>query len=241
MRFDDQLDIGRAMAIFAHPDDLEWSAGGTLAKWIDEGVEVIQVLTTNGASGSSDPEMTRERLTAIRREEQANASAILGVSEIVHLDFEDGYLYPDPAARKALAREIRRYKPDVLLTHDPTARTVQDFYFNHPDHLATGEIVMRAINPDASSGLMFPELWKQEGFEPHLPKAVFLASFLEGTTIVDVSATVERKFDALRCHASQMKDPDGVIDWARQRFAEVGARIEVPYAEAFRLFRTGEA
>lgn len=240
MRFDDQLDFEKVMAVFAHPDDLEWSSGGTLASWIDQGVEVIQVLVTNGASGSSDPDMTRERLAEIRREEQAKASAVLGISEIVYLDFEDGYLYPDLEARKSLSREIRRHKPDVLVSHDPTARTVGDFYFNHPDHVATGELVMRAINPDASSGLMFPDLWKVEGLAPHLPRAVFLSSFLDGTTLIDVEATIERKFDALRCHASQMKDPDGVIDWARQRFSEIGQRAGKTYAEAFRLFRTAE-
>lgn len=239
MRFDDQLEINKAMAIFAHPDDLEWGSGGTLASWIDQGVDVIQVLVTNGASGSSDPEMTRERLVEIRKAEQEKASAVLGIGTIVHLDFEDGYLEPTLEARKAVAREVRRFKPDVLLTHDSTARTAGDFYFNHPDHLATGEIVMRTINPDASSGLMFPELWREEGLEPHLPRAVFLASFMDGTTYIDVSKTIERKFDALRCHASQILDPEGTISWARGRFKEMGPKAGGEYAEAFRLFRNG--
>ena len=195
-------------------------------------------MTTNGASGSSDPTMTREKLVDIRYREQDDAAAVLGVKRVDHLGFEDGYLYPDLALRKAVARSIRTHRPDVVITHDPTSRTVGDSYFNHPDHIATGEVVLRSINPDASSGLMFPELWRDEGLEPFLPKAVMLGSFLEGTTYVDITETIDRKIDALLCHRCQIDDPAGVATFIRERFSQIGERAGTAFAEAFRLFRT---
>jgi len=116
------FDINRVMVIYAHPDDAEFGSSGTVAKWAREGVEITYVLVTNGASGSSDPDMTRERLAKIRSREQRNAADILGVQNLVELGFEDGYLYPTLELRKAIAREIRRGKPDLIISQDPTSR-----------------------------------------------------------------------------------------------------------------------
>ena len=239
MRFAD-TDIRRAMVIYAHPDDAEWMAGGTVAAWSDAGVEMTYVLVTNGGSGSSDPGMTRSRLTEIRMVEQQEACDVLGVKNLVKLGFEDGYLYPDLDVRKAVAREIRRYRPDAVITHDPTSRTAMGTYVNHPDHLATGEVVLRSINPDASSGLMFPELWHDEGLEPFLPTLLLLNRFTEGEAWVDISSTLDRKAEALLCHRSQMQDPAGTEDWMRQRFGENGKRFGVAAAESFVMMRVGE-
>lgn len=240
MRFDDDLEIDSAMVIFAHPDDAEWTCGGTIAKWAREGVECTYVLVTNGGSGTQDVTMTRERLTEIRYREQQEAADVLGVKNLVKLGFEDGYLYPDLDLRRAIAREIRRFRPDVVITQDPRARTVADFYINHPDHIAVGECVFRSMNPDASSALMFPELLHDEGLEQHLPKALFLGAFLEGTTFVDVSDTFELKIEALLKHASQMDEPDGVAQWARERFKQLGERAGFTYAEGFHRFALGD-
>jgi LmbE family N-acetylglucosaminyl deacetylase len=238
MDYGDGLSFDSAMVIYAHPDDAEWTAGGTVAAWTDQGVEVTYVLVTNGASGSSDPNMTREKLVDIRYREQDDAAAVLGVKEVVHLGFEDGYLYPDLDLRKAVARQIRIHRPNVIISHDPTARTVDRFYLQHPDHIATGEVVMRSFNPDASSGLMFPELWKDEGLEPFLPKALFVGAFFDGTDYVDISDTIERKVQALLCHACQIDDPEGIKTFIYERFKMVGERANTAYAEAFKLFRT---
>lgn len=234
------LTFDSAMVIYAHPDDAEWTAGGTVAKWADAGVEVTYVLVTNGSSGSSDPEMTREKLVDIRYAEQDAAAAVLGVKEVVHLGFEDGYLYPDLELRKAVARQIRIHRPDVVISHDPTARFVGDSYLQHPDHIAVGEVVMRSINPDASSGLMFPELWKEEGLEPFLPKALFIGSFYEGTHYVDISDTIDRKVEALLCHACQIEDPEGIKTFVYERFKLIGEKAGTSYAEAYRMFRTND-
>lgn len=238
MEFGDGLSFESAMVIYAHPDDAEWQAGGTVARWTDHGVAVTYVMATNGASGSSDPEMTREKLVDIRYREQHDAARVLGVKEVVHLGFEDGYLYPDLDLRKAVARQIRIHRPEVVITHDPTSRTVDKYYINHPDHIAVGEVVLRSFNPDASSGLMFPELWKEEGLEPFLPKALFLGSFFEGSDYVDISDTIERKVEALLCHRCQIEDPDGIKTFVYERFKQIGEKAGTTYAEAFRLMRT---
>ncbi|MGZ4104284.1 MAG: PIG-L deacetylase family protein [Actinomycetota bacterium] len=237
MKFDDGLEINSALAIFAHPDDNEWNAGGTIASWVRQGVEVNLVLATNGSSGSSDPEMTREKLKEIRMVEQRQALDVLGVKELVTLGFEDGYLYPDLDLRKAIAREIRRFRPDVILTHS-TERMMADFYANHPDHIAVGEVVLRSINPDASSGLMFPELWKEEGFAPHLPNAVFIGTFGFGPVFTDISDTVEQKIEALKSHRSQMESPDEIEVFVRERFKQIAQDSPYEFCESFHILRT---
>ena len=237
MKFDDGLEINSALAIYAHPDDNEWNAGGTIASWVRQGVEVNLVLTTNGGSGSSDPEMTREKLTELRMIEQRQALDVLGVKEFVPLGFEDGYLYPDLDLRKAVAREIRRFRPDVVLTHS-TERLMADVYSNHPDHIATGEVVLRSINPDASSGLMFPELWKEEGFEPFLPKAVFIGTFGFGPVFTDITDTVDLKIEALQCHRTQIENPEEIEEFVRVRFKQMAENQPYEFNESFRLLRT---
>jgi LmbE family N-acetylglucosaminyl deacetylase len=240
MRFDDTLEIESAMVIFAHPDDAEWLCGGTTARWVSEGVAVTYVLVTNGASGETPKieGMTRERLTQLRAQEQRRAAAVLGVTDIVMLGFEDGYLEPNVELRRAIAREVRRARPDVVLTMDPTIRIVEDLYLNHPDHIALGEVVLRAVNPDASSRLMFPELERDEGLAKHLPKAVFLSTFFSGQAYVDISSTFDRKLEALMCHASQIDDPDGFASFVREQYKGIGQKAGVEYAEAFRVIRT---
>jgi LmbE family N-acetylglucosaminyl deacetylase len=239
------IEINSAQVIYAHPDDAEFGTSGTIASWAKQGVDVTYTLVTNGASGSSDPEMTRERLTEIRAKEQRNAAAILGVKEVVMMGFEDGYLYPDLELRKAVAREIRKARADVIISQDPTNRFWHPSYINHPDHIAVGEVVMRSINPDASSGLMFPELWKQEGLEPFKPKALLVMTFSEPEIFVDITDTMDLKVKALEAHECQIGDwPVGefirernkqIADEARKRGAG-----DYEFAECFKLFRLEE-
>jgi len=234
------IEIERAMVLFAHPDDAEFGMAGTAAAWARDGVEVVYVLVTNGASGSSDPDMTREKLAALRLAEQQEAAAMLGVKDVVALGFEDGYLYPDLELRKAVAREIRRLTPDAVLTSDPTQRMALDGYINHPDHIAVGEVAMRSINPDASSGLMFPDLWRDEGLAPHLPKALMLGQFEGGgDAFVDITDTIELKLMALACHRSQHDNAEETIGWLRDHDRAGGERHGVGYAETYRLIKLG--
>lgn len=246
MKFDDGLEINTAMVIYAHPDDAEFGSSGTVARWAREGVEVTYVMVTNGASGSSDPEMTRERLTEIRAREQRDAAAILGVKDVIFLGFEDGYLYPTLELRKSIAREIRKGRPDVIISQDPTRRYWHPVYINHPDHIAVGEVVMRSINPDASTRLMFPELWAEERLEPFKPKALFLVTWDAADIFVDITETMDLKVKALEAHVSQVGD-FGVEDFIRERNRQAGNMArekgnEGPfeYAEPYMVFRLGD-
>lgn len=237
MRFDDRLDIERALVIYAHPDDAEFGCSGTVAKWAKAGVEVVYAMLTDGSAGSSDPAMTRERLAAIRRAEQEQAAALLGVAHVEFLGYPDGFLDVGADTRKAVTRVVRRHRPDAILATDPTVR-LRDGYVNHPDHVAAGELAMRAINPDASTRLMFPDLADVEGLEPHKPKALFLVHYgEEADHVEDITDTLETKVQALGCHASQL---DGDWDWAgfvRERAAEIGRRIGVAAGEGFKVIR----
>ena len=198
------VDVKRAMVVYAHPDDAEFGLAGTVAKWAKAGVEVTYCMVTNGASGSDDETMTREKLRDTRYAEQRAAAKILGVKHCVFLGYEDGYLYPTLEVRRDVARQVRIHKPDVLIAMDPTFRVADDFYVNHPDHIAAGEVALRAINPDASTRQMFPELWRDEHLEPHKPKLLLLQAFAQGGTVIDISDVLEVKIKALLAHTSQL-------------------------------------
>jgi len=232
VKFNKDLDIDRAMVIYAHPDDAEFMVAGTVAKWAKAGVEVTYCMITNGASGSQDPDVTRDKLREIRYAEQREAAAILGVKHVVFLGYEDGYLYPTLEVRKDVARQVRIQKPDVIIAMDPQFR-MSDEYINHPDHIAAGEVALRTINPDASTRQMFPELWRDEKLEPHKPKALFLETFGDGGTVVDISDTMDLKIKALLVHRSQL-GPDAeqwVRDWNRRTGKSAGYR----FGESFRV------
>ena len=232
MRFNKDLDIERAMVIYAHPDDAEFSVAGTIAKWAKAGVEVTYCMVTNGASGSQDPEMTREKLRDIRYDEQRKAAKVLGVKHVVFLGYEDGYLYPTLEVRMDVARQVRIHKPDVIIAMDPTVR-LSDEYVNHPDHIAAGEVALRTINPDASTRQMFPELWRDEKLEPHKPKALFLETFGDKGTVVDISDTMETKIKALLLHSSQLgPEAEG---WVRDWNKRTGKSAGYKYGECFRI------
>jgi LmbE family N-acetylglucosaminyl deacetylase len=237
VRFDKSLEVERAMAIYAHPDDAEFGMAGTVARWTRAGVDFTYCLLTNGASGSQDPKMTRERLREIREAEQREAAEILGVRNVVFLGFEDGYLEPTIDVRRAVARQIRIHRPDAIFTMDPTMRYGGD-YVNHPDHIAAAEVVLRSINPDASTRQMLPELWQDERLEPHKPKALFLMAFGEPEIVVDVSAVVDVKVKALLAHRSQITEEsvDFIKDWMKR----AGKKKGYAYAEGFKVLRFEE-
>ena len=232
MRFSKDLVIERAMVIYAHPDDAEFSVAGTIAKWAKAGVEVTYCMVTNGASGSQDPKMTRKKLRDTRYAEQREAAKILGVKHVVFLGYEDGYLYPTLDVRRDVARQVRIHRPDVILAMDPEFR-LSDEYVNHPDHIAAGEVALRTINPDASTRQMFPELWTKEKLEPHKPKALFLATFDEGGTVVDISDTMNTKINALLVHRSQLgpEAEEFARDWNRRAGKAAGYK----FGESFRI------
>ena len=219
----------RALVIVAHPDDAEFLCAGSVARWVSEGWEVGYVLVTSGDKGSRDEEMTSERLAKIREEEQRAAAKVLGVSTCVFLGYPDGFVEDTAELRGELVREIRRFKPDVVVTWDPYR-----IGHNHRAHRLTGQAALDAAYPLSRSHLYYPEQIA-EGLEPHRAKEALLAGSDRANYHVDVSDFFRKKMKALRCHKSQLgRYPfSEVRKRVRQRMAEVGKEAGFKLAEAF--------
>jgi LmbE family N-acetylglucosaminyl deacetylase len=225
----------RVLGIFAHPDDSEFSCGGTAALWADAGAHITYVIVTNGAAGSNDPNQDLAELVRIREAEQRAACAVLGVQEVIFLGYADGTLQPTIELRRELTRIIRQLKPDRVLTGDPTAVFYGTDYINHPDHRAAAEAAIYAVFPSAVTRPIFPELLA-EGYQPHQVKEVYISGDdMHNNTHIDISSTLERKIEALRCHTSQLDPGDG--KWVRDWAAEYGKAHDLAFAEGFRVMK----
>jgi LmbE family N-acetylglucosaminyl deacetylase len=222
-----------AMAIVAHPDDIEFSCVGLLARWAREGARIAYVLCTSGDVGIADPGMTRERATQIREAEALAAAHIAGVKDVTFLREPDGMLQPTLDLRKRIVREIRRFKPEVIVTGDPTIVWSGKDYINHPDHRAASTAALDATFPAAGQPNLFQELEK-EGLQAHKPRKVYVTEWDGADLYVNIDSTIDVKVDALRAHKSQMKDWDPnneIRQWASQR----AEGKEMVYAESFRV------
>jgi LmbE family N-acetylglucosaminyl deacetylase len=222
-----------AMAIVAHPDDIEFSCAGTLARWAKAGTKVSYVLCTSGDVGIETPGMTRARAMEIREAEQLEASRLVGASEVIFLREPDGLLQATLDLRRRLVREIRRFRPEVVLCGDPTIVWAGDDYINHPDHRAAATAALDAAFPAAGQPNLFEE-FAEEGFRAHRPRKVYVTVWEGGDEFVNIEETIDIKINALRAHKSQMKDwdPEKTIrEWAQ----EAGKGKEMAYAEGFRV------
>jgi LmbE family N-acetylglucosaminyl deacetylase len=228
-----------ALAVYAHPDDPEISAGGTLARWADAGARVWVLITTRGDKGTPDPDADLEALARLRIEETAKASERLGFADHFHLDYRDGELPDDLDLRAAIVRRVRELRPEVVLCPDPTAVFFGDSYFNHRDHRVTGWATLDAVAPAAGNPHYFRDQ-VDDGLTVHHVRAVYLSGTLEPNCWVDISDVLERKIDALFCHASQLTETG---EWFRQflrdRAEEEGRAAGVAYAEGFRRLTLG--
>jgi LmbE family N-acetylglucosaminyl deacetylase len=234
------MNVERAMVIFAHPDDAEFGTAGTVASWTRSGIEVAYVCVTDGSAGSNEPGVVREELAEIRLAEQRAACDVLGVEDLTVVGIQDGYVELTLGLRRALTREVRRFRPDILVAPDPT-RYWDDSrsYINHIDHRTVGQACMAVANPDSSTRPMFPELLA-EGFEPHELPYLWIGTFgAEADTYVDITETIETKIQALRCHKSQIHDWP-VDEWIRDRARERAEGQGFEYAEAFKTFKLRE-
>ena len=222
-----------AMAIVAHPDDIEFSCAGTLARWAKAGARISLVLCTSGDVGIDEPGMTRARATEIRQAEARAAAEIIGATEIIFLGEPDGLLVATLELRKKLVREIRRFRPEVVITGDPTIVWAGKDYINHPDHRAAAMAALDATFPAAGQPNLFEEL-AEEGLKAHKPRKVYVTVWEGGELFVAIDDTIQTKIDALRAHVSQMRDGDPepmIREWA----ASAAAGKEMGYAEAFRV------
>ena len=225
-----------AMSIHAHPDDQEFSVGGTLAKWAKAGCEVISVVITSGDSGSNDPKHDasyKPVLAELREKEQLAANEILGIKETVFLRYPDGELEPNLPLRKELTRLIRKFRPDTVTTGNPEAWFYGNEYLNHPDHRAAARAACEAVFPSAGSRLIFADLLT-EGYEPHDPKQLYIHGTDKTDTWVDITETLDVKIKALQQHVSQVP-VDEVGKWMTEWAEEEAKDKEMKYAESYKV------
>ena len=221
------------LCIAAHPDDIEFTVAGTVARWTKEGRAVTFCLVTTGGVGTNEYTPSNEGLVPTRERELKAAADILGVRDVILLGYADGVVEPTLALRRDLTRVIRRVKPDVVVCSDPTVRFYGNEYMNHPDHRAAASAALDAVFPSAETRGIFPELLT-EGLAPHKVKEVFINGAESPDTWIDITATFETKCAALKAHASQVGPGDWVEALLREWAMREGKRAGVMYAEAYR-------
>jgi len=231
----------RLLVVMAHPDDGEFMCGGALAQWTRRGYDLYYCLMTNGDCGSSDPEMTSEKLVPIRRNESQLASDRLGGTHpVIFLNHVDSQLLPTIDARRDVTRVIRQIQPEIVVTQDPTTYYSGQGYINHPDHRMVGEITFAAIMPSASTRLIFPELLA-EGLEPYKVKELYLTNTHNPDRWLELAQEdLTRQVEALQSHQSQISgDPTERIE-ANARADAAEARLhghDFTFADSFKFFR----
>lgn len=216
------------LVISAHPDDSEFGAAGTVYTWVQQGWEFYYAICTDGSKGSEDPDMTAEILVPLRQKEQRAAAAVLGVKEVFFLNYVDGELAYTTDFVRDIVRLIRRLKPHAVFSHDPN-HIVRDMFINHPDHRAAGTVVLDAVYPLARNRPSFPELL-DEGLEPYSAKEVYLWTASNTNFDVDITDSLDKKFEALACHKSQIDDMDAM----KARLLQFWSDKDGTYKERFR-------
>jgi LmbE family N-acetylglucosaminyl deacetylase len=237
----DDAEVGRILVITAHPDDVDFGAAGTVARWTGAGIEVVYCLVTDGDAGGSDPGVSRSDLAALRRGEQAAAARVVGVHDLRFLGYPDGRVEASLELRRDLARVIRQVCPDRVVCPSPERDYVRPGV-SHPDHRAVGSAALDAVYPDARNPFAFPELLAEEGLDAWVVREVWISGTSAPTHYVDVTETFSLKIAALRAHVSQTSRRDGLEDMLRRRLAQIAARGGLPegtLAEAFRVVDTG--
>jgi LmbE family N-acetylglucosaminyl deacetylase len=224
------MTTGRVLVIAAHPDDADFLAGGTVARLAKEGREVAYMILTNGNKGSGSQSVTAEQLAPIREEEQRRAAHVLGVRQIEFLGYEDGELEDTRQLRRDVTREIRRWRPDLIITLNPH-RTYNNFPGWHRDHRVTGRVVLDCVYPLARDHLAFPELPRE--YEPHSVREVHFIQWERPRLVIDISETMELKLEAIRCHGSQIGDFKDFEARMRNRAVILGKEKGYSYAEGF--------
>jgi LmbE family N-acetylglucosaminyl deacetylase len=207
-------EIQRVLVIMAHPDDVDFSAGGTVAGFTDAGVTVSYCIITDGDAGGFDPAIARDAIGGIRRDEQTKAAACLGVFDLYFLGYPDGYLQPTLELRRDISRIIRKVRPQIVIVQS-AQRSYESMYGSHPDHLAAGEAAICAVYPDARNEFWMPELIA-EGFAAWTVPETWVTAHTNSNHAVDITDYMDRKFAALVSHRSQISDADEMMTRVRQ-------------------------
>jgi LmbE family N-acetylglucosaminyl deacetylase len=236
----DDAEITRILTITAHPDDVDFGAAGTIARWTDAGIEVIYCVVTDGDAGGFDEDFPRAEMPALRRAEQVAAAKCVGVHDVRFLGYPDGRVEATLGLRRDLARVIRQVRPDRVVCPSPE-RNYARTGVGHPDHRAVGSAALDAVYPDARNPFAFPELRDREALAPWKVREVWIAGSPSPNHFVDVTTTFPRKIAALRAHESQIADMDALEERLRTRLTRTAADGGLPeghLAEAFQVLDT---
>lgn len=230
--------VKRALVIMAHPDDPDFTCGGTAAQMSRAGIEVTYLILTNGDKGNHNPEITRNQLIALRKIEQRAAAAVCGVMNVVFMGEEDGFLQSTRELRYRVTREIRRIRPQLIICTDPDRYFVGEGYINHPDHRNAGLVAIDAIFPAADNLMFFPEL-SDEGYMPHKISQLYVHGNSEANVKIDITAELETKIAAILCHKTQITEPEQAVPAWRERWGEKQEDGSVRYYESFKAMKFG--
>lgn len=226
--------VQRVLVIMAHPDDPDFSCGGTAMQMVRRGIEVTYMILTNGDKGNHDPEITREQLIEMRKREQRAAAAVEGVQHVLFMGEEDGFLQPNRDLRKRVVREIRRIRPELIVCPSPDRYLGRSGNINHPDHRNAGLVALEAIFPAADNMMFFPDLM-DEGYMPFKLHQLYITGDPEPTLQIDITADAEQKIKAILCHKSQFPDPEATEKRWRERWGEEQEDGTKRHYERFRV------
>jgi LmbE family N-acetylglucosaminyl deacetylase len=235
-------DVDRVLVVTAHPDDVDFGAAATIASWTQAGIEVSYCICTSGDAGGFD-DTPRGQMAPLREAEQKAAAVEVGVHDVTFLRYPDGRLTPSIELRRDISREIRRVRPDRVLTQSPEIWW-RRLGASHPDHRAAGEAAVAAVYPDARNPFAHPELLADEGLDAWTVRELWIMGAPDERVdhAVDVTATADRKIDALRAHVSQTAHMDGLEARIREWLGLTAARFDLPagtLAEAFQVVPIG--
>lgn len=232
--------VERVLVVTAHPDDVDFGAGATMAHWVADGIEVTYCVITDGDAGGFDPEVPRSEIPAIRRAEQAAAAAECGVTDVRFLGYKDGELTVSHGLRRDISRVIRQVRPQRVVIQSPE-RNWNRIYSSHPDHLAAGEAAIQAVYPDARNPFAHPTLLQDEGLAAWTVPEVWVMAAKEPNRYIDVTSFFGHKMSALRAHVSQTSHRPDLEDIVRGWLtgnAKAAGLPEGRLAEAFMVVST---
>ena len=233
MKNSEDMHPKKVLGVAAHPDDLDFGASGSFAKWAKEGADIYYLIITDGSKGSDDESITSDQLVKIRKNEQRKAAKIVGAKDVFFLNYPDAYLEVTINLKRDITRKIRLLKPDLVITTDPTfLYSSERGFINHSDHRVAGQATIDSVFPMARDRLTFPELIS-EGLMPHKVASLLLINFEDGNYFVDITHTLDKKLEALAAHASQMTELTLTQDRMKDYASRIGKKCGVDYAECF--------
>src|SRR5437868_5662619 len=229
-------EINRVLVVTAHPDDVDFGSAGSIALFVDRGVEVTYLLATAGDAGGNERDLDNVGMAELRKSEQRNAAKAVGVTDVRFLGYSDGSVLQSQELRRDIARVIRQVRPDLVITHTPE-RNYLNIAPSHPDHRAVGGATLDAVYPDARNPYAFPELLNEEGLEAWTVREVWLNGSMTPNHYVDITDSLERKIAALKAHVSQTGHVEGFETWLRERYLAAAAQAGFPEGHSAESFQ----